>query len=538
MDLFFTTFANPYAMPRIPMCAKRGMVAASQPTAAQAGISILQRGGNAIDAAIATASALTVVEPTSNGIGGDAFALVWSNGKLHGLNASGPSPKAITLQAVLDRGFKEMPRFGWEPVTVPGIPSAWATLSKRFGKLSLTETMQPAIEWARNGFAVPPTLSALWKKAYAEFSAALHAEQFGPWFETFAPKGRAPVAGETWSSPDHARTLELIAQTQAREFYEGEIADKIDAFSRRYEGFIRKEDLAAFVPEWVEPISVDYRGYDVWEIPPNGQGLSALMALQMLAQLPSADRSDEHSFHQMIEAVKLAMTDGARHITDPAMMQTPVEALLSKQYARQRISLIGEHAIEPVSGEPTHGGTVYLATADDQGNMVSYIQSNYEGFGSALVVPGTGIALQDRGCNFSLDSAHINCLAPGKRTFHTIIPGFLSKDGVPIGPFGVMGGFNQPQGHVQVVANSIDCHLNPQAALDAPRWRWVRGKEILVEPHFPLHIAQALAQRGHQVRISMDSSMFGRGQIIWKDPESGVLIGGTESRTDGMISVI
>lgn len=538
MDLFFTTFANPYAMPRIPMCAKRGMVAASQPTAAQAGISILQRGGNAIDAAIATASALTVVEPTSNGIGGDAFALVWSNGKLHGLNASGPSPKAITLQAVLDRGFKEMPRFGWESVTVPGIPSAWAALSERFGKLPLAETMQPAIEWALNGFAVPPTLSALWKKAYTEFSAALHAEQFGPWFETFAPKGRAPVAGETWRSPDHARTLELIARTQAREFYEGEIADKIDSFSRRYGGFIRKEDLATFVPEWVEPISVDYRGYDVWEIPPNGQGLSALMALQMLAQLPSADRSDEHFFHEMIEAVKLAMTDGACHITDPAMMHTPVEALLSKQYARQRLTLIGEHAIEPVSGEPTHGGTVYLATADDQGNMVSYIQSNYEGFGSALVVPGTGIALQDRGCNFSLDSAHINCLAPGKRTFHTIIPGFLSKDGVPIGPFGVMGGFNQPQGHVQVVANSIDCHLNPQAALDAPRWRWVQGKEILVEPHFPLHIAQALAQRGHQVRISMDSSMFGRGQIIWRDPESGVLIGGTESRTDGMISVI
>ncbi len=538
MDLFFNSFANPYAMPRIPMCAKRGMVAASQPTAAQAGISVLQAGGNAIDAAIATATALTVVEPTSNGIGGDAFALVWSNGKLHGLNASGPSPRAISLEAILERGFKEMPRFGWESVTVPGVPAAWAALAEKFGRLPLGESMRPAIEWARKGYAVPPTLSALWHKAYREFSEELREEQYSSWFRTFAPKGRAPLPGEVWNSPDHARTLELIASTQASAFYTGEIADLTDAFSKKCGGFIRKEDLADFSVQWVDPISVDYRGYDVWEIPPNGQGLSALMALQMLDSFAPTDRSDESSFHLMIEAVKLSMTDGGHHITDPAVMETSVRSLLSKQYAAERAKLIGGRAIEPTFGKPSHGGTVYLATADDEGNMVSYIQSNYEGFGSALVVPGTGVALQDRGCNFSLDPNHVNCLAPGKRTFHTIIPGFLSRKGTPIGPFGVMGGFNQPQGHVQVVTNSIDCHLNPQAALDAPRWRWVQGKEVLVEPHFPIHIAQALAKRGHKVSISMDSSMFGRGQIIWRDPETGVLVGGTESRTDGMIAVL
>ena len=262
------------------------------------------------------------------------------------------------------------------------------------------------------------------------------------------------------------------------------------------------------------------------------------MALNILKEFSPNNRWDVESYHRMIESIKLAMTDGGAYITDPKMMNVPPSLLLSTSYAKQRAQLINSKAINPIVGNPMAGGTVYLATADAYGNMVSYIQSNYEGFGSALVVPKTGIALQNRGCNFSLDPSHANCLAPGKRTFHTIIPGFISKDKNPIGPFGVMGGFNQPQAHVQVVVNSIDCHLNPQAALDAPRWRWVKDKQVLVEPHFPLHTAQELEMLGHNVTYSMNSSMFGRGQVIWRDPETGVLIGGTESRTDGMIAVL
>ncbi len=538
MNLFFSSFLNPYSMPRIPLCSKQGMVATSQPTATQAGISILNQGGNAIDAAIAMAASLTVVEPTSNGIGGDAFALVWTKGKLFGLNSSGPSPKSISLQAVLDRGFTEMPLHGWESVTVPGIPFAWSTLAERFGNLPLTETLKPAIKWAKEGYAIPPTLANLWQKEYVKFSQSLTSPQYIHWFETFAKNGRAPKTGEIWNSIDHAKTLQSIAETHAKSFYEGELADRIDEFSKLYNGFLRKEDLATYKPEWVEPISINYRGYDIWEIPPNGQGISALMALNILKEFDLSNRGEAEFYHRMIESIKFSMTDGNTYVTDPQNMQVPIDILLSDRYAKIRSSLITSTASDPYHGDPMHGGTVYLATADSKGNMVSYIQSNYMGFGSGLVVPGTGIALQDRGSNFSLDPQHINCLAPSKRTFHTIIPGFISQNNTPIGPFGVMGGFNQPQGHVQVVTNSIDCHLNPQAALDAPRWRWVKDKTVLVEPHFPLHLAQELEKMGHKISISFDYSMFGRGQAIWRDPETGVLIGGTESRTDGVVAVL
>ncbi|WP_374193878.1 gamma-glutamyltransferase family protein [Alkalihalobacillus sp. BA299] len=513
------------------------MVATSQPLAAQAGLQILKEGGNAIDAAIATAACLTVVEPTSNGIGSDAFALVWVKGELHGLNASGQAPQNLTLEAVSEAGYKEeMPKYGLIPVTVPGAPGAWAELSKKFGKLPLTQVLAPAIEYAENGYPLSPTLAKYWEKAYKQFSKKLKGEEFTPWFDTFTPNGKAPKAGEMWSSKGHADTLRLIAETNAEAFYKGELADKIDAFSKQHGGFIRKSDLAAFTPEWVKPISVNYRGYDVWEIPPNGQGLIALQALNILKGFDFNAKEDVETYHKQIEAIKLAFIDGLKYITQADSMSVSVEELLSEQYAATRRSLIGDKALTPEPGEPPKGGTVYLSTADGEGNMVSFIQSNYMGFGSGIVIPGTGISLQNRGNNFSLDPTHDNYLEPGKKTYHTIIPGFLTKDGEAVGPFGVMGGFMQPQGHVQVIMNTIDFHLNPQASLDAPRWLWTEDKTVLVEPHFPDHIAKALARKGHNIKRSLDEGGFGRGQIIWRDNKSGVLSGATEPRTDGEVA--
>ncbi len=526
----------PYSSQRMTTFAQNGMVATSQPLAAQAGLDIMKQGGNAIDAAIATAACLTVVEPTSNGIGGDNFALVWTKGKLHGLNSSGPSPASISIDAVKERGHEEIPAFGWLPVTVPGVPAGWAELSKEFGKLPFKDVLQPAIDYAEKGYPISPVLGKFWKSAYNKFKDTLTDEQFTSWFETFAPDGRAPEIGEVWRSPGHAETLRSIAETNAESFYKGDIADKIDAFSKQYDGFLTKEDLAQYKPEWVDPIHTNYRGYDVWEIPPNGQGLAALMALNTLEGYEFPEKESTESYHKMIEAMKLAFVDGQTYITEESHMSVDVNDLLSKAYAEERRKLIGEEAITPEPGTPPKGGTVYLATADDEGNMVSFIQSNYMGFGSGLVVPGTGIALQNRGHNFSMDPSHDNSLEGGKRTYHTIIPGFLTKGDQPVGPFGVMGGFMQPQGHVQVVMNTVDFLLNPQAALDAPRWQWMGDKTVTVEPHFPNHIAQALARRGHNIRVTLDGSGFGRGQIIWRNPDTGVLYGGTESRTDGSIA--
>jgi len=516
--------------------ASNGMVATSQPLAAQAGLSVMKKGGNAIDAAIAAAACLTVVEPTSNGIGSDAFAIIWTQGKLHGLNASGPSPSTISIAALKERGLTEIPKYGWIPVTVPGAPSAWASLAKRFGRLPLTETLKPAIGYAENGFPVSPVCSFAWQRAYEKYETETEGNEFRSWFETFAPKGRAPQAGEPWRSPGHAHTLDLIARTDGTAFYHGELAEKIGRFSRQYDGFLAADDLASYEPQWVEPIGVDYHGYTVWEIPPNGQGLVALMALNILKDFSFTEREAVETMHTQIEAIKLAFADGMRYITDPAKMNVLVKDLLAENFAAKRRSLIQEIALLPKPSAPNRSGTVYLCTADNHGNMVSYIQSNYMGFGSGLVVPGTGIALQNRGHNFSFDPNHDNCLAPGKQTFHTIIPGFLTQGDQPVGPFGVMGGFMQPQGHVQVLMNMIDFNLNPQAAIDAPRWQWVEGKTVEVEHTLPLHIAQALRAKGHDIEIALDSLGFGRGQIILRDQKTGILSGGTEPRTDGTIA--
>lgn len=533
--LKFDALYNPYPSQRMTVYANNGMVATSQPLAAQAGLKVLQQGGNAIDAAVATAAALTVVEPTSNGIGGDAFALVWHQDKLHGLNASGHAPQGLSVEAVRERGYDQMPTHGWLPVTVPGVPAAWATLTERFGNLDLTESLASAISYAKEGYPLSPVLRYYWKRAFGMYEKDLKDPEFVGWFETFAPQGQVPGIGDLWNSQGHAASLRSIAESKSASFYRGELAEKIDQFSRATGGLIRLEDLAEFEPLWVEPIKVNYRSYDIWEIPPNGQGLITLMALNILNQGPALEQNSAAAYHQQIEALKLAFTDGQEYITDHKEMAVTVEQLLSSEYGKQRSDLIGDIALRPAPGTPPQGGTVYLATADNQGNMVSYIQSNYMGFGSGVVVPGTGIALQNRGHGFSLDESHVNCLKPGKRTYHTIIPGFLTKDNQAVGPFGVMGGFMQPQGHLQVMVNTLDYHLNPQAALDAPRWQWMEDKIVELESSFPNHLAQALARKGHQVKIPVTNGGFGRGQIIWRLP-NGVLAGGTESRTDGSIA--
>jgi len=524
----------PYPSRRNVVYGKKGMVATSQSLASQAGLEILKMGGNAIDAAIATAACLTVVEPTANGIGGDLFALVWTEGKLHGLNASGPAPKALCVNKLKELGIDEIPKYGWIPVTVPGLPAGLAELSEKFGKLPLSEVLSRAVTYAREGHAVSPTTSRGWNQAYKIYKDKLKGEEFDYWFKTFAPNGRGPMPGEIWVSEEHARTLEEIGRTNAKSFYKGELGDAIDAFSREYGGYLRKEDLEEYKVEWVDPIKVNYKGYDVWEIPPNGHGIVALMALNIAKGFDYYEKDCVDTYHKQIESIKLAFADGKKYIADSNSMNVGVEDLLSESYADMRRNLINEKAIIPEPGNLPCGGTVYLATADDEGNMVSLIQSNYMGFGSGLVVPGTGIALHNRGHNFVLDEDHCNCLVGGRRPYHTIIPGFLSKGDNAIGPFGVMGGFMQPQGHMQVIMNTIDFNLNPQQALDAPRWQWIEGRCVEVESHFPNHIVDQLIRKGHEVKVQINTSSFGRGQIIWRTDE-GTLCGGTESRTDGAV---
>ncbi len=527
----------PHPSRRTSCFARKGMVAASQPQAAQAGLEMLKAGGNAVDAAIASAAALTVVEPTGCGIGGDAFAIVWMNGKMHGLNASGPAPAGLTPESVRAAGHNEMPAYGWTPVTVPGCPASWAALSERFGKLPFKQLLSPAIALAREGFPVSPTISFLWDRNICKLKQSLDSEVLAPLMEDFTVDGRAPKAGELFKNEAQARTLEAIADSNAGDFYRGELAHKIDQASRQNGGYIRAQDLADYQPEWVKLISVNYRGYDVWEIPPNGQGIVALMALKILDGFDFSGQDALTNYHRQIEAMKLAFIDGKHYVTDREAMGVTVEALLSSEYASERRAMIGEQALHPQAGKPQAAGTVYLATADADGNMVSFIQSNYEGLGSGVAVPDTGVTLQNRGHTFSLDASHANVLQPGKRTFHTIIPGFLTHNGTALGPFGVMGGFMQPQGHVQVLMNMIDYGLNPQAALDAPRWQWMGDKSISVEHGLPLSISQGLAMKGHDIAVAHDSTTFGRGQIIMRDPNTGVLSGGTEARTDGYIAV-
>lgn len=525
---------SPYGISRRPVYARGGMVATSQPLAAQAGLFILRQGGNAVDAAVATAAALTVLEPASNGIGGDAFALVHVEGTIYGLNGSGRSPAGYTAdQAREDARDGALPQRGWPAVTVPGVPRAWADLHARFGRLPFEQVLTPAVRYAREGYPLSPVLAEYWQKAVEALSDCTGTE-FTPWRATFLPEGFTPRTGALWRSEAHARTLEAIGRSRAKDFYEGELARHIDAFARETGGYLRLEDLAQHHSEWVQPLSVGYKGYEVWEIPPNTHAIATLQALNMLKGLAlPAQRDVGGGLHLQIEAMKLALSDARAYVGDPdATPQALQQALLSDAYARERRALIGDTALLPEPGTPPRGDTVYLATADAEGTMVSFIQSNYLDFGSGIVVPDTGIALQNRGHNFTLEPDHPNAYQPGKRPYHTIMPGFLTRGGKAVGPFGVMGGFMQPQGHLQMVLNTVDYGMDPQTALDAPRWMWTRGREVLVEHAMPAHLVQNLLQRGHDVNITTETLRFGRGQIIWRH-DNGVLEAGSDSRTDG-----
>lgn len=536
---FDPTFQR-YPSQRYPIYARGGMVNCSSPQAAAAGLEVLRRGGNAMDAAVAAAAALTVVEPTANGIGSDAFALVWSakDQKLFGLNSSGPAPKEISIQRVLE-DYKvtdgKMPTYGWAPVTVSGAPKAWAELSTRFGRLPLSEALAPAVRYAREGYPCSPNLALMWKRAYQKYKATCTTKVFDEWYKTFTPDGRAYEAGDLIRLPNHADTLEAIGATNADAFYTGELARRIDADSRKFGGYLRYEDLAAYQARWVEPISVDYRGYQVCEIPPNGQGIVALMALNILKEFSFSEKDCVETYHRQLEAIKMAFADAFHYVTDPDHMELDYHRLLAPAYGAQRAAEMGDTARVYSHAIPPKSGTVYLCCADGEGNMVSFIQSNYMGFGSGVVVSGTGISLQNRGCDFSLNPDDTNCLKGGKRSYHTIIPGFLMKDGQPVGPFGVMGGYMQPQGHLQVVMNYVDFHLDPQQALDAPRWQWMRDNSVTVETRFNMELARQLQQRGHDIRADLSTPSFGRGQMIVR-LDNGTLVGGTESRTDSNIA--
>jgi gamma-glutamyltranspeptidase / glutathione hydrolase len=498
----------PYAWPRKPVLAANA-VCTSQPLAAQAGLRMLADGGSAVDAAIATAIALTVVEPVSNGIGSDAFAIVWDGRELHGLNASGRSPAAWTPEYFDGKG---VPPFGWNSVTVPGAVSAWVELHAKFGRLPFERLFEPAISYARNGFLLSPTIGQQWAAQVPLFESQ-------PGFtETFMPGGRAPHPGELVRLPDHAGTLEAIAATNGETFYRGDLAAKLEAHSTANGGAMRAGDLAAHRADWVGTISGDYRGYTVHEIPPNGQGIVALIALGILEHFDMASLpvDSAESVHLQIEAVKLAFADAHAYVSDADDMAVSPQSLLDPEYLRQRAELIDPHRAKPVTAGTPRGGTVYLTAADFSGVMVSMIQSNYMGFGSGIVVPGTGIALQNRGADFVAQQGHPNQVGPNKRPYHTIIPGFLTRDGAPVMSFGVMGGPMQPQGHAQVVARIADHGQNPQAACDGPRFRWAQGLEVYCENGFPAATLDGLQSRGHQLATTDDYNQFGSCQAIWR----------------------
>ena len=528
----------PYSSHRNVVYARKAMACTSIPQGAQIGLDVMKAGGSAIDAAVAMAAAMPLLEPTSNGLGSDCFALVWmeKEKKLYGLNASGTAPAALSGEQVRALGFSEMPKAGWIPTLVPGAPAGWAELNRRFGTKTLPELFAPAIRSARDGVPVAVNLEPMWAEDSRRIETAMK-ENPAPhayWWEKFTKNGEPYRAGDLFRWEEYAQTLEELAATNCESYYRGPLMEKIVAFSRETGGYFSEEDFASYRPMWVEPISVDYKGYTVCEIPPNGHGITVLMALNILKGLdlsPERERAD--TYHKIIEAIKLAFADTKTYVADPRYMKTKVEDMLSEDYAARRRALIGERALLPQAGDPSCGGTIYLCTADPEGNMVSFIQSNYTTFGAGVAVPGTGISLQNRGANFSLDQESDNCLAGGKRSYHTIIPGFLMKDGEAVGPFGVMGAFMQPQGHVLVAVNTIDYHLNPQAALDAPRFQWTGGNQL--EREVPTHIAQELSRRGHQVEIVNSNLHMGRGQIIWRT-DNGLYIGGTEPRCDGAIA--
>lgn len=516
-----------YPSQRSPTMAKN-MVAGSQILAVQAGLSMLHQGGNAVDAALATAIALTVVEPTMNGIGGDGFCIVWDGEKLHGLNASGRCPDAVKPDDFA--GLDEMPFRGWGSVTVPGQVSGWVALSDRFGKLPFEKLFERAIDYANSGFQVTPITGRLWAKAPAEFADF---EDFAP----FLPDNRAPLTGEIFRFPDQAKTLERIATTKGEAFYRGDLAEKIVNTAKRDNAKLSMTDLDNHRADWVDLISQQYHDYELHEIPPNGQGLAALIMLGILQhhdisqyEIDSAD-----SVHCQIEAMKLAFADAYRYIADPSYMEIDVKALLDDEYFKNRAQLINmKKAIDHQYGLPNQSGTVYLTAADQSGMMVSYIQSNYYGFGSGIVIPETGISLQNRGYGFVLDAEHPNQVGGGKRPFHTIIPGFLTKNEKPVMSFGVMGGHMQPQGHAQMVIRICDFGQNPQAASDAPRWQIFGNNQILLEDGFSHDVCDELKKRGHKINPNDENTMFSMGgaQLILKSGDG--YIGGSDHRKDGM----
>ena len=485
---------------------------------------MLAEGGSAVDAAVATAIALTVVEPVSNGIGSDAFAIVWDGRELHGLNASGRSPAAWTPEYFGDKG---VPTLGWNSVTVPGAVSAWVELHTKFGKLPFERLFGPAISYARNGFLLSPTIADQWAaqvpavRVPAGVRRSVHARR------------PAAVSRRTGQIAYHAVTLEAIAATKGETFYRGDLAATLEAHSSANGGAMRAGDLAAHRADWVGTISGDYRGYTVHEIPPNGQGIVALIALGILEQFDMAalpvDSADR--VHLQIEAVKLAFADAQAYVSDIEHMTVNPQSLLDTDYLRERATLIDRDRARPASAGTPRGGTVYLTAADASGAMVSMIQSNYMGFGSGVVVPGTGIALQNRGADFAVQQGHPNQVGPGKRPYHTIIPGFLTKDGAAVMSFGVMGGPMQPQGHVQVVGRIVDHGQNPQAACDGPRFRWAHGLQVCCEPGFPPSTLDELQRRGHQLVTTDDYNQFGSCQAIWRLDDGYLAV--SDPRRDG-----
>ncbi len=500
----------PYPSQRMPVIA-RNVVATSQPLAAVAGLDVLRRGGNAVDAAIAAAITLTVVEPNNNGVGSDAFAIVGSSEGVWGLNASGRSPAGWTPTRFASH--RTMPTLGWDSVTVPGAVSAWVALSERFGRLSFSTLFEAAINYAECGFHVGPKTAHYWSLS------APHFADFPEWRAHFLVDGRAPRTGELFRRPDLAATLAAIAESHGDAFYRGELAQRIVAASDAAGGTLSREDLVAHRADWITPIRQSYRGIELHEIPPNGQGLAAQIALALLARFDLAALSldDVRSVHLQIEAMKIAIRAAFEHFADPrAMRVTPDELLGAETLSRLANSIDETAARLPPVPLPVGHDTVYLTAADADGLMISMIQSNYRGFGSGVVIPGTGISMQNRGSGFVLDPAHPNCVAPNKRPYHTIIPGFVTEDGLPRMSFGVMGGHMQHQGHVQMIHRIFDHQQNPQAASDAPRWHVYPDFSVGLEHGYSERVAAGLAERGHRVRYDERESTFGGAQLIYR----------------------
>ena len=534
-------FSNPYTSTRLPVFA-RNIVSTSHPLAAQAGLRILWQGGNAVDAAIAAAAVLTIVEPVSCGLGSDAFCILWDGKALHGLNASGRAPQAWTpeyFQKKYGPDALQPPKRGIDSVTVPGAVASWVAMSERFGKLPFADLMQSAIEIAERGYLLSVVVQEKWAAAVDELR---HQPGFS---EHLLPWGRAPQVGELFQFPAAARGLRAIANSKGQAFYGGEIAHALEKFSKAHGGSLKASDFAAYKADWVTPIAQNYRGHTLHEIPPNGQGIAALISLGILGNfdLAALSRDGVDSQHLQIEAMKLAFADVYRYVADEASMEVTAQQMLDPAYLKQRAGLIDmKKAQDFKAGNPAKGGTIYLTAADENGMMVSFIQSNYMGFGSGCVEPEFGVSLQNRGHAFATRAGGhnpANLVAPGKRPFHTIIPAFLTKDGQPVMSYGVMGANMQPQGHVQTLVRMLDYQQNPQAACDAPRWRYNEGLVINVESAMDPHTVKGLQALGHQMEVINDSYQdFGSGQFIWRmgDPKVQGYVAASDSRRDGLVA--